>query len=225
MRLLFVEDNIGLAEHTKSCLERESFAVDWFDNGNDALHVLENTRYDVLILDLGLPDIDGMDILRKIRSKSSNLPILILTARDSVMDRVAGLNDGADDYLLKPFEFSELLARIKALLRRPGGALGLVLTAGNLVYDTVGREVKVGDIALDLSRREMDMLEQLMRRKGRGVPKGIIEESVYGFGSEVTSNTIEVAMHRLRKRLEKSHASVKIHTIRGIGYVMQEEEI
>ena len=222
MRLLFVEDNIDLAEYTKSCLERESFAVDWFDNANDALHVIGNTRYDALILDLGLPDMDGMDVLRKIRTQYSDLPILILTARDSIQDRVAGLNDGADDYLLKPFEMSELLARIKALLRRPGGALGLVLKAGNLIYDTVGREVSVGGITLNLSRREMDMLEQLMRRKGRGVPKGVIEESIYGFGSEVASNTIEVAMHRLRKRLEKSKAAVEIHTIRGVGYILQE---
>ncbi len=224
MRLLFVEDNEELAGYTAQGLRSEGFTVDLVSLGAHALGAVDNTRYDAMILDLGLPDMNGMHVLSHVRQKNADLPILILTARDGVEDRVAGLNGGADDYLLKPFELVELIARIKALLRRPGGALGLTLVAANLEFDTVGRELHVDNEAVILSRRELDMLEQLMRRKGRVVPKDVLEETVYGFGEEVASNTIEVAMHRLRKRLSSVHAAVTIHTLRGIGYLLEEQE-
>jgi len=224
MRLLFVEDNVDLATYTGNSLRAQGFTVDIVGRGEHALAALENTRYDALILDLGLPDMNGMQVLKQVREQNARVPILILTARDGVEDRVAGLNGGADDYLLKPFELIELIARIKALLRRPGGALGLTLQAGNLNFDTVGREVHVGAEAVLLSRRELDMLEQLLRRKGRVVPKNVLEETMYGFGEEVASNTIEVAMHRLRKRLAKANATLQIHTLRGIGYLLQDHE-
>ena len=224
MRLLFVEDNVDLANYTGKGLRDQGFTVDIVDRGEHALAAVGTTRYDALILDLGLPDLNGMQVLKRVRESNPDVPILILTARDGVEDRVAGLNCGADDYLLKPFELIELVARIKALLRRPGGALGLTLQAGNLNFDTVGREVHVGSRAVLLSRRELDMLEQLLRRKGRVVPKAVLEETIYGFGEEIASNTIEVALHRLRKHLAKANATVQIHTLRGIGYLLQDPE-
>ena len=222
MRLLYVEDNSDLATYTARSLRKQGFTVDIVERGEHALAAVDHTRYDAMILDLGLPDLGGMQVLKRIREHNANLPVLILTARDGVEDRVAGLNGGADDYLLKPFELIELVARIKALLRRPGGALGLTLQAGNLEFDTVAREVHVGAQAIVLSRRELDMLEQLLRRKGRVVSKNVLEETIYGFGEEIASNTIEVALHRLRKRLAKAQAKVQIHTLRGIGYMLQD---
>jgi len=224
MRLLFVEDNQELATYTAQGLRSAGFTIDVLGLGAQALQAIGYTRYDALILDLGLPDMNGMQVLRQVRQNNADLPILILTARDGLDDRVAGLNCGADDYLLKPFELVELVARIKALLRRPGGALGLQLTAGNLSFDTVGRELYIDQKPVVLSRRELDILEQLLRRKGRVVPKSVLEETVYGFGEEVASNTIEVAMHRLRKGLARAHAGIQIHTLRGIGYLLEDNE-
>jgi DNA-binding response OmpR family regulator len=149
---------------------------------------------------------------------------MILTARDGVEDRVKGLDDGADDYLLKPFAMEELIARIRALLRRPGGALGLTLTAGNVSFDTTAREVMVNDASISVSRREMGVLEQLMRRNGRVVPKDVMEDKLYGFGEEVTSNSVEVHISRLRKRLANANASVTVHTLRGVGYLLSEDD-
>ena len=159
-----------MAETTKEGLEKESFTVDWFDTVGESEAAIETVSYDAIVLDLGLPDGDGMDILKQLRARKSSTPVLILTARDGVEDRVKGLDGGADDYLLKPFAMAELIARIRALLRRPGGALGLTLTAGNVSFDTAAREVRVGDNVISVSRREMGVLEQLMRRYGRVVP-------------------------------------------------------
>lgn len=221
MRLLFIEDNPRLAQHTAKGLEKAGFTVDHVAEGEDAIAAVATTRYDVAILDLGLPDIDGMAVLKRIRESGNQVPILILTARDDLKDRIAGLNSGADDYLLKPFAIDELTARIKALLRRPGNILGLKLETGNLVFDTLAREATVGGKALRLSRRELDILEQLMRRAGRVVPKDVLEESIYGFDQEISSNSIEVALHRLRKRLLNAGVTATIHTMRGVGYILQ----
>ena len=221
MRLLFIEDNPKLAQHTAKGLEKAGFAVDHVSLGEDAVAAAETTHYDIALLDLGLPDIDGMTVLERIRQSGNELPILILTARDDLQDRIDGLNRGADDYLLKPFAFDELTARIKALLRRPGHILGLKLETGNLSFDTLAREVTVDDQTVRLSRRELDILEQLMRRAGRIVPKDVLEDSIYGFDREVSSNSIEVALHRLRKRLQNAGASATIHTMRGIGYILE----
>lgn len=224
MRILLVEDNERLAESVRAGLEKEAFTVDSFGTVGDAHAALEGTPYDAVVLDLGLPDGDGLDVLKKLRDQKNTTPVLILTARDGLSDRVRGLNAGADDYLLKPFALEELVARIRALLRRPGGALGVTLMAGNVSLDSTAREVRISDMPIAISRREMGVLEQLMRRFDRVVPKNILEEKLYGFDDEVTSNSVEVHVSRLRKRLAGSHASVKIHTLRGVGYILSEEK-
>lgn len=224
MRLLLVEDNKRLAETTKEGLEKESFAVDWFDTVGESEAAIHTVSYDAIVLDLGLPDGDGMDILKQLRGAKSSTPVLILTARDGVEDRVKGLDGGADDYLLKPFAMAELVARIRALLRRPGGALGMTLIAGNVSFDTTAREVRIDDSVVAISRREMGVLEQLMRRFGRVVPKDVLEDKLYGFGEEVTSNSVEVHISRLRKRLAVANADISVHTLRGVGYLLSEDE-
>lgn len=222
MRLLLVEDHNRFAESIKVGLENQAFAVDMVDSGAGADAAVASIQYDAIILDLGLPDTDGLTLLKQWRERGNVVPVLILTARDGLDDRVKGLNTGADDYLLKPFEMEELVARIRALLRRPGGVLGLVMTAGNVSFDTTAREVRVNDQPISISRREMGVLEQLMRRYGRVVPKSVLEDKIYGFDEEVSSNSVEVHVSRLRKRLTKNGASVSVHTLRGVGYLLSE---
>lgn len=220
MRVLVVEDNRRLAALVEKGCRQAGFAVDTCRDLETARASLDAVRYDAVILDLSLPDGDGMELLASLRRAGSDLPVLVLTARDSLEARVEGLNTGADDYLLKPFEMEELVARLRALLRRPGQALGRLLAAGNVAFDTVAREVSVSGAPIVFSRRETDLLELLLRRQGRVVPKEAIEESLYAFGEEVSSNSIEVAVHRLRKRLSDAGADVEVHTLRGIGYLL-----
>ena len=222
MRLLVVEDEPRIAEILKSGLERASFVVDVVRLCADAREALALTAYDAAILDLGLPDGDGLKLLTQLRAAHNDVPILILTARDAIEDRVCGLDTGADDYLIKPFATTELVARIKALLRRPGGALGLVLRAGNIDFDTIGRDVRVGSSLLQLPRRECAILEHLMRRQGRVVPKPVLEEKLYGIDDELESNAIPVHVHHLRRKLQEAKATAEIHTIRGVGYLLTE---
>jgi DNA-binding response OmpR family regulator len=172
MRLLVVEDELRIVEILTSALRKAGFTVDAATTSADAREALATIPYDAAILDLGLPDGDGLAVLAEARGSGNKTPILLLTARDAVEDRVGGLDAGADDYLVKPFATSELVARIKALLRRPGGALGTILKAGNITFDTLGRDAKVGDTAVALPRREIAILEHLMRRLGRVVPPG-----------------------------------------------------
>jgi len=221
MRILLVEDNARLSELIAIGLSRASMTVDRFTTARDGSAVLATIRYDAAILDLGLPDGDGLNVLREARREGVHTPILILTARDGLKDRVGGLNAGADDYLLKPFEMEELIARVHALMRRPGGALGVTLQLGNVIFDSLTREMRIGDEVVLAPRRELDLLEQLMRRAGRVVSKPVLEDALYGFDDEVSSNSIEVAMHRLRKRLAGGGADVEIHTLRGVGYMMR----
>ena len=164
MRLLVVEDETRIAEIVRAALQRDGFAVDVVGLCDDAREALATTLYDAAILDLGLPDGDGLRLLKELRGKGNAVPVLVLTARDAVEHRVAGLDAGADDYLIKPFAMAELVARTKALLRRPGGALGVTLKAGNVILDTIGRDVLVADKGLALTRRETAILEHLMRR-------------------------------------------------------------
>jgi DNA-binding response OmpR family regulator len=220
VRLLVMEDEDRLSGILKSKLGDGGFVVDIAGSGADASAALELINYDAAILDLGLPDGDGLAVLAAARKTAKALPILILTARDAVEDRVAGLNAGADDYLTKPFAMTELVARIKALLRRPGGVLGITLEAGNLRLDTIGRELTVGGSPVRLSRQELAILEQMMRRFGRIVPKAVLEEKLYGIDEEPDSNTIPVHVHHLRRQLEATHASLVIHTVRGVGYIL-----
>lgn len=224
MRILLVEDNDRLSELVSTGLRSGGFAVDAFGCLADAEAALQTVRYEAVVLDLGLPDGDGLDLLKAVRARGNSLPVLVLTAREGIDDRVRGLNAGADDYLLKPFAMEELVARIRALLRRPGHALGVVLTCGDLSMDTSSREVTVRAAALPMPRRETSALEQLLRRVGRVVPKRTIEEGLYGFEDDVSSNSVEVLVSRLRKRLQQAEAGVSIHTLRGLGYMLIEPE-
>jgi DNA-binding response OmpR family regulator len=224
MRLLIVEDETRIAELVKAGLARAGFAVDVVGLCADARAALSVTRYDAAVVDLGLPDGDGLDLLRELRIKGNQTPVLVLTARDAVEDRVCGLDTGADDYLVKPFAMTELIARTKALLRRPGGVLGVTLKAGNLSFDTIERDVRIGGVPLVLPRRESAILENLMRRIGRVVPKLILEEKLYGLDDEHESNPIPVHVHHLRRKLLDAGASAEIHTVRGVGYLLTEIE-
>jgi DNA-binding response OmpR family regulator len=222
MRLLVVEDNEELAQLLTSGLQSAGFEVDVLTSADAARNALAVTHYAALILDLGLPDADGLTILRQLRHRKDPIPVLILTARGSVHDRIGGLRSGADDYLVKPFAFDELVARLEALLRRPGQLLGSSLQAANLTFDTASRQVFIDDKPQNLSSREAAVLELLMRRKGNVISKKLIEDQIFGLAGEVASNAAEVYVHRLRRQLADRGARVKIQTIRGIGYVMSE---
>jgi DNA-binding response OmpR family regulator len=222
VRLLVIEDEPRIAEILKSGLQRAGFAVDVVQLCADAREALALTVYDAAILDLGLPDGDGLDLLAELRSAHNGVNVLVLTARDAVENRVSGLDAGADDYLVKPFATVELIARTKALLRRPGGALGVKLQAGNVVLDTIGRDVRVGELSLQLPRRECTILEHLLRRQGRVVPKTVLEEKLYGIDEELESNAVPVHVHHLRRKLQDAQATAEIHTVRGIGYFLTE---
>lgn len=224
MRILLTEDNEELRDAIREGLEKADFAVDGFELADEADAAISTTKYDAVILDLGLPDGDGIDLLKSWRDRGETVPVLILTARDALDDRVAGLDSGADDYLAKPFAMEEVLARLRALLRRPGAALGVVLTAGNVTFDVTSREVRIDDVLIPIPRREMAVLEQLMRRLGNVVPKDLLSDSVYSFDDDVTSNSLEVGISRLRKRLSNVGAKVSIHTLRGVGYLLTENE-
>ncbi len=222
MRVLVIEDEARIIELLTSALGRAGFAVDAVRTCADGREALSVNAYDAAILDLGLPDGDGLAMLAALRAQGQKVPILILTARDTVEDRVNGLDTGADDYLVKPFATAELVARTKALLRRPGGALGTTLQAGNVTFDTIGRDVRVAELSMTLPRRESAIIEHLMRRLGRVVPKTVLEDKLYGMGEELESNAIPVHVHHLRRRLIDAKASAEIHTVRGVGYLLSE---
>jgi len=222
MRLLIVEDEHRIVEVLTAALHRAGFICDAVGTAAEGAEALSGISYDAMILDLGLPDADGLSVLETVRAEGGHLPVLILTARDGVEDRVRGLDDGADDYLVKPFATEELISRVKALLRRPGGALGTVLSAGNISLDTLGRDAKVGGRPAALSRREIAVLEHLMRRLGRVVPREVLEQKLYGLDEELESNPVPVHVHHLRRKLERCGATVVIHTVRGIGYLLAE---
>src|SRR5262249_16306729 len=201
MRLLIVEDEARIAELVRGALARAGFAVDAVALCAEARAALTVTSYDAAIVDLGLPDGDGLSLLAELRANGNLTPVLVLTARDAVEDRVLGLDTGADDYLVKPFAIEELIARTTPLLPRPGRALGMVLKAGNLSFDTVERDVRIGGAPLVLPRRESAILEHLMRRLGRVVAKSALEEALYGADDGHGSNPIPVHVHRLRRKL------------------------
>ncbi len=224
MRLLLIEDNERFAELLKRGLTGAGFVVDVVGTAADARAVLDTNRFEVVVLDLGLPDADGLDVLAEMRRRRDATPVLILTARGSLKDRVNGLGSGADDYLVKPFALEELIARLRALLRRPGQLLGVPLELGNLTLDTVARQVFVGDQPIFFSPRELAVLEHLLRRSGRVVGKSLLENNLYGLSQEIGSNAVEVYIHRLRKRLTEVDATVQIHTLRGVGYLITERK-
>jgi DNA-binding response OmpR family regulator len=222
MRLLVIEDEHELGGLVRSALERGGFAVDLAETLDAASAHLDLVSYDAAILDLALPDGDGLTLLRRVRKQGSTLPILLLTARDAPEDRVLGLNAGADDYVIKPFHMPELIARVRALLRRPSAALGVMLTLANLVLDTTSRSARVDGAEIGLSVRETSMLEILMRQQGAVVTRELMEQRLYSFEAQLGSNALEVLIHRLRRRLQEAGATVIIHTVRGVGYLMAE---
>ena len=222
MHLLLIEDNARLAGLIRAGIEAAGFTAEWAATGAEGLAAAAAARHQAVVLDLALPDIDGLEVLAALRGRGDGVPVLILTARDGIGDRVAGLNRGADDYLLKPFAMAELVARLRALLRRPSHALGVTLACGNLAFDTAGRQVRVDGVVIAMSRREMAALEQLMRRIGRVVPKAVMEEGLFGFDDEGSANSVEALVSRLRKRLQAAGADPVLSTVRGVGYLIAE---
>lgn len=222
MRILLVEDHLRLAQTIVEGLSGFGFGVDLFTTVEEGLAATKSMSYDAVILDLGLPDRDGLELIKELRASAIWVPILVLTARDGIDDRVEGLDRGADDYMLKPFAMKELAARLRALLRRPGGPLGNTIDIGNITLDTAARQLKVGGRTVAISPRELDALELLMRRADQVVPKRLFEDSLYGLSDDVSPNTIEALISRLRRRLEAIEAQVSIHTLRGIGYLLKE---
>lgn len=220
MRLLLVEDNARLAALVSEGLDKQGFAVDWSDTIDSAEHAQTVARYDLLLVDLGLPDGDGLDLIRAMRRRRDSTPILVLTARGGLDDRVAGLDAGADDYLVKPFQIPELAARCRALLRRPGTALDTVLTAGNVALVPSERAVLVGGNPMEAPPREVALLEELLRRSGHVVAKPALENALYSMGAEVTPNALEATVSRLRKRLVAADADVRVKTVHGVGYAL-----
>jgi DNA-binding response OmpR family regulator len=223
MRILLVEDNDRLSGLLSTALGQTGFEADVVTCKADAEVALAATHYPAIVLDLGLPDADGLDFLRSLRRRGDATPVLILTARGGIQDRVRGLQAGADDYLGKPFALEELVARLQALLRRPGHLLGQVLSVGNITLDTDARQVEVGGQSLALSVRETAVLEILMRRAGKVVSKKLVEDQLFGLSGEVGSNAVEVYVHRIRKQLTEAGAAARIDTIRGVGYMISGE--
>jgi two-component system OmpR family response regulator len=222
MRVLIVEDDPVLADGLFHSLSRSGYAVDCARHGEEADHMLVSQTYDLAILDLGLPKLDGFEVLRRLRARGSAVPVLILTARDGLQDRVKGLDLGADDYIAKPFELAELEARIRALIRRGQFGASAQLVQGRLTLDTAGRRALLDGKNLALSARELALLEILMLRAGRVVGKEHILERLCNWDEDIGDNAIEVYVHRLRKKLEDS--GLRIRTVRGLGYLLEHDE-
>lgn len=218
MRILIAEDDAIIADGLSRSLRQGGYAVDWAPNGQEADAALLTVTYDLLILDLGLPKLTGLEVLKRLRGRSSSLPVLILTAMDGTGDRVKGLDLGADDYMVKPFDLAELEARVRALTRRSSGTTPTIL-CGQLSYDQVGRVAHIQGQPLELSAREIGLLEVLLSRMGRLVSKDQLVDQLCGWGEEVSHNAIEVYIHRLRKKIEPG--GVKIATVRGLGYCLE----
>jgi len=218
MRILLIEDDSMIGRAVRKGLIQAGFAVDWVSDGHAAELSLSNGVYDLAVLDLGLPKKDGMAVLTALRSLGNSTPVLIASARDTVRDRIAGLESGADDYVLKPFDLDELVARVRALIRRHAGSGSPLLKAGCLVLDPVRKSVTLGGTAVELSAKEFAVLEALMQRPGAVLSREQLEESVYGWGQEVGSNAIEVHLHHLRKKL----GPAVIKNVRGVGYRVME---
>lgn len=222
MRILVIEDDATLGNALQEFLTRQGYAVDWLQEGGPVVETIVGQHYDLLLLDLNLPGKSGLEILRELRAASETLPVLILTARDGVDDRVAGLDSGADDYVTKPFELAELAARVRALGRRRAGQANAIIEAGPLQFDMVGREVRASGERLNLSVRELSVLEMLMLRAGKVVTKRQIVNSLSAWDADFSENAVEVYIYRLRRRLEGT--GVGIQTVRGFGYLLEADE-
>ncbi len=217
MRVLLVEDDAMIGASLRDALRDEAYAVNWVRDGITALHAFDTEQYDAMLLDLGLPGRDGLAVLHTLRQRENPVPILIITARDGVQDRVRGLDEGADDYVLKPFEMAELLARMRAVIRRKSGAAVPLLGNGHLVLDPATHEARAGDAeSVRLSNREFALLQSLLVRPGAILSRAELEERVYGWGEEVESNAIEFLIHGVRKKL----GSDAIKNVRGAGWMV-----
>lgn len=214
MRLLLVEDDIMIGESVSRGLRQERYAVDWVRDGKAAELALDSESYSLVLLDLGLPRKSGMDVLRHLRKHDNDLPVLVVTARDGVEDRIEGLDAGADDYMVKPFDLDEMLARVRALLRRASGRGQPALSAGDLTLDPISRRVCLRGVEVALSGKEFALLRALMERPGAVLSRAQLEERLYGWGDEVESNAIEVHIHNLRKKL----GGECLRNVRGVGY-------
>ena len=216
MRLLLVEDDLMIGETVLDVLRAEHFAVDWVKDGNMADTALHSQHYDLVMLDLSLPQRDGLDVLKALRARRDITPVLIVTARDAVSDRIAGLDAGADDYVLKPYDLDELLARIRALIRRSAGSANSVMEVHGLTLNPITHEATRNGESITLSAREWAVLEALMARPGVVLSRAQLEEKLYSWKDEVSSNAVEVYVHGIRKKL----GNALIQTVRGLGYVM-----
>lgn len=221
MRLLLVEDELEFARPLRAVLEKEGIVVDHAATLELAREAAEMGAFDLALLDRTLPDGDGLTLVPLLRARSPGLPIIVLSARGEVADRVAGLDDGADDYLTKPFALAELLARIRAVRRRPGEIEAEKVRAGQLTFDMTNEEAFVHGRRLELPRREMLVLSALVRRQGRTVPRDALEQAVYGFDDEVQSNTLDSHVSRLRRKLAETGSALEIHPVRGVGYLLR----
>jgi len=219
VRLLVIEDNQRLCQAVAESLRAQGFAVDTAASASEGLRVWRAADFDVVVLDLMLPDGTGLNALKEMRDRGNVTPVLILTALGTIEDRVQGLDCGADDYLVKPFAMQELIARLRALLRRPGAALGRMLTLGSVKLDTSARIAIVAETQLDLTRSELIVLEALLRNQGRVISKERLAECLYNFEQERSANSVETQVHRLRKKLAAAGADVSVRTLRGLGYL------
>ena len=217
MKLLLVEDNSTLGDGTRKGLQHDGFSVDWVKTKGDAILSLETQTYDLILLDIGLPDGSGLKVLSNLRANQQNTPVLILTALNATSDRVRGLDMGADDYVVKPFDLDELSARIRALHRRNHSLVTSILTLKGVILDPAAHSITQNGKLVDLGIKEFSILQTLFERAGRVVTKSDLEENLYGWGDEVSSNAIEVIVHRIRKKL----GADIIKTIRGVGYITE----
>jgi two-component system response regulator MprA len=221
-RVLLVEDDRSVREAVERALRFEGYDVLTARDGSEALAAVMNEKPDVIILDVMMPHIDGLEACRRIRARGDSTPILMLTARESVSDRVAGLDAGADDYLVKPFALEELLARLRALLRRAHGASTATHVVGDLVMNAATREVRRADQTIDLTKTEFDLLELLMQNPGIVLNRSVIYERIWGYDFETSSNSLDVYIGYLRRKTEPGNLPRVIHTVRGVGYVIRE---
>ncbi len=221
MRILIVEDEKKVAGFIKKGLEEETYAVDVAYDGEEGFHLADMNEYDMIILDLMLPKMDGLEVLTRLRDNKVSTPILLLTAKDEVEDKVTGLNKGADDYLTKPFAFSELLARIRSLLRRGQAETQTELKVGDLSMDMVSHKVNRNGEEIELTGKEYSLLEYFMRNEGKVLTRTMIAEHVWDYNFDTFTNVIDVYINHLRKKIDKKYPTRLLHTLRGVGYVMK----
>jgi two-component system response regulator QseB len=218
MRLLLIEDDVALGEGIHQALSREGYTVDWVKDGTRALHAVLSEEFDLAILDLGLPKLDGLTVLKRLRDSGSALPVLILTARDATEDRIAGLDAGADDYLIKPFDLSELKARLRALLRRSAGRARVMIEHAGISLDPTSQQVTYQNEPVSLTPKEYQLLYELLSPPGRVMTRERLIQLLYGWNEEAESNTLEVHIHHLRKKF----STELIRTVRGVGYLVED---